>query len=96
MFRYVDIVVAAQNVLDVCVPRSKLAFGGTEMIGDRGFYVAVNGMQPKITGNVTEDRNGTDATPMGVGTAVGIALSTAVSALVRGDELDEDVTLSVM
>ena len=96
MFRYVDIAVAARDVLNICVPRSKLAWGGVEEIGYEGFYVSVNGIQRKIMGNVTEDGNGTNATSMGMGTAVEIALPTAVSALVQGDERDEDVTLSVM
>ncbi len=88
-----DIVVAARNVLEVCLPRSKFALGGLERSGRAGFYVAVNG---RTTGNPTEDGNGTNATPMGMGTAVNIASPTGVSALVRGDELDEDATLSVM
>lgn len=57
---------------------------------------------------MTEAGNGTNATPMGIGTAmnmalltgtgtaVGIALPTGVSALVQGDELDEDGILSAM
>lgn len=82
-FRYVDIVAAAQDVLHTCVPRSKFALGGLENIGKKGFFVAVNGVPFLATGNLTEYGNGTNATPMG-------------SALVLGDELDEDPTLSVM
>ena len=95
-FRYVDIVVAAQDVLYFCVPRSRFKLGGVEVLGEKGFYVVVNGIRRQVTGNVTEDGNETYATPMGTGTAVGIALPTGVSALVSGDELDEDLALSVM
>ena len=88
-FRYVDIVVAAQDVVNLCVPRSVFKLGGVEIIGEKGFYVAVNGILRHVVGNVTEDGNET-------GTAMGIALPTGVSALVSGDELDEDLALSVM
>ena len=88
---------AAQDVLRVCVPRSKWALGGIEMIGTNKFFVAVNGIiRSPGTGNVTAYGNGTNATPMGIGTAVEIALPTGVNALVPGNELDEDLTLSVM
>ena len=95
-FRYVDIVDAAQDVLATCVPRSRMALGGIKIMGEKGFYVAVNGRPRLVMGNMTEDGYQTYATSMGTGTAMGIALPTGVSALVSRDELDEDLALSVM
>ena len=99
-FRYVDIALAARRVMGDCVTQSKSAFGGFQYMGTEGFYALVNGVPlrpwPRPTGNVTGDGNGTNATPMAMGTAVEIALPTGVSGLVQGDRLDEDVELSMM
>ena len=65
-------------------------------MGQKGFYVAVNGVPRQVMGNVTEDGNETNAMLMGTGTAVGKSLSTGVSALVSRDELEEDSALSMM
>ena len=65
-------------------------------MGQKGFYVVVNGVPRQVMGNVTKDGNETNAMPMGTGTAVRKSLSTGVSALVSGDELEEDSALSMM
>ena len=71
MVRFVDITVAAQAILKVCVPQSKFGFAGYAVIGDRGSLVTVNGVEPEINGvGSSEDGNGTNATSMATGTAV--------------------------
>lgn len=49
-FRYVDIVVAAQDVIENCVPMSKTALAGAEIMGEKGFYVSVNGRYGGLRG----------------------------------------------
>ena len=46
-FRLVDVIVAAQRILDMCVPISKMRLGGLALVGNmKGMFVAVNGPSP--------------------------------------------------
>lgn len=90
MIRYVDVAIGAQEVLKVCVPQSKTGLGGTVGLGNKGSYVAVNGLYARDYGSVSEDGNETNATSMAMGTAVKNSLLTAVSGLAQGKEMDDD------
>lgn len=46
-FRLVEVIVAAQRILDDCVPMSKTSLGGLSLVGNmKGLFVAVNGPAP--------------------------------------------------
>ena len=92
ILRYVDVVIGAQEVLKFCVSGSKFGFGGVAVLGNRGTYVAVNGLfTAEDYGAVSEEGNGTNATTsMGTGTAGISPLEMGVSELLQEEELDEE------
>ncbi|CAD6586282.1 MAG: hypothetical protein ASARMPREDX12_002321 [Alectoria sarmentosa] len=51
-FRLVEVIVAAQRILDECVPISKTSLGGLALVGNmKGLFVAVNGPAPEVVIN---------------------------------------------
>lgn len=58
-FRLVEVIVAAQRILEECVPISKAGLGGLMLVGNmKGFFVALNGPAP--AGWVGEGGRGED------------------------------------